>query len=110
MVEPTHSRKSLQVDGHGHVYVFLEIPEFPGTYTERPVDVYSAGGERLFSGFIPVSKSTTSRLAFVLTYLTPILPREQGWAAALGDHIYRIEQDAESGEDVVVRYRLVEPF
>jgi len=110
VVGPWPAISSIHVDGHGHVYVFPEIPQFPGTYTERPVDVYSAAGERLFSGFIPVSRSTIGRLAYVLTSLTPMLPREQGWAAALGDHIYTIEQDAQSEEDIVVRYRLVEPF
>jgi hypothetical protein len=89
--------EGLQVDGHGHLYVFhyvLEMPRPPGPPdpreppAERAVDVYSADGERLFSG------TTTIR----------------SWNAALGDYIYRVENDRETEERIVARYRLLEPF
>ena len=86
----------LQVDGHGHVYVFpfhphLDAPrpqdaERPSE--ERPVDVYSADGEHLFSGSIDLG----------------------AWSGALGDFVYNVRRDPETDEDEVVRYRLVEPF
>ncbi len=53
-----------------------------------PVDIYSPKGERLFSGMIPIDS----------------------WHSAVGSHLYRIETDPETEEQIVVRYRLVEPF
>ncbi len=53
-----------------------------------PVDIYSPKGERLFSGMIPIDS----------------------WNAALADHLYRVENDPDTEKQVVVRYRLVEPF
>ncbi len=80
----------IGVDGHGHLYVFPFVPDsHSDTLAERPVDVYSRTGERLFSGLIPKIGS---------------------WEAALNDEIYRIEEDPVSNEEIVVRYRLVEPF
>lgn len=86
------SLRGLMVDGHGHLYVFPYViagmePE------EQPVDVYSAAGERLFSGWIP------SHIWL--------------WARrfdARGDFVYDIQTNEETGEDQVVRFRLVEPF
>ena len=34
----------------------------------------------------------------------------EGWDSALGDHVYRVETDPDTEEQVVARYRLVEPF
>ncbi len=53
----------------------------------RPVDVYSSAGELLFSGLIP-----------------------QTWNAALDDHVYVLEEDPQTEEHIVARYRLVEPL
>ena len=77
---------ALQIDGHGHLYVFPFVRETENP--ERPVDVYSSEGELLFTGFIPVPS----------------------WMDAVGDSIYRFEEDERTEELQVVRYRLVEPF
>jgi hypothetical protein len=87
---------SLEVDGHGHIYVFPfhlplnspiaegeERPDIP-----RPVDVYAPTGELLFNGTIE-------------------LP---GWGSARGDFVYTTRTDEDTNEIEVVRYRLVEPF
>ena len=78
----------LVVDGHGHLYVF---PYVRGSFIEehghRPVDVYSANGDHLFSGFI-----------------------NTWWQAAEGEFVYVYEEHDATGEWSVVRYRLVEPF
>ena len=81
------SRNSLSVDGHGNLYVF---PRVPHTWEreERPVDVYSPDGELLFAGMMPDFR----------------------WMAALDDYVYVIETDPDTEEQVVVRYRIVEPF
>ena len=52
------------------------------------MDVYDADGKRLFSGLIGIP----------------------GWRGAGGDFVHRFEEDDATGERVVVRYRLVEPF
>jgi len=76
----------VAVDGHGHVYVFLQPGEVDAA--DFPVDVYSATGERLFSGWTPRMK----------------------WQVARGDFVFGLETDEASGEERLVRYRLVEPF
>lgn len=78
---------SLAVDGHGHLYVFPYVPQGIGA-TDRPVDVYSLDGKRLFSGMLP----------------------DRSWVTARNGFVYGIEQDSETSEYVVVRYRLEEPF
>jgi len=86
----------LEVDGHGHIYVFhyvLEEPQREGPRRPQPgrewdIDVYSSAGARLFSGTMPLSS----------------------WNAAAGDHVYRVETDPVTEERIVVRYRLGEPF
>jgi len=108
VVGPWPALAELNVDGHGHLYVFPEIPGFPATHKERPVDVYSAEGEHLFSGLMPVAPMTTSRATLI--FALPLMPRKASWGAALGDHVYAIEEDEHSGEAIVVRHRLVEPF
>ena len=80
---------AIRVDGHGHLYVFPFIDD--SRPRDRPVDVYSAAGERLFAGLVE-SRSV-----------------EYGWQAALGDQVYGINR-SENGEWQVVRYRLAEPF
>ena len=78
----------LRTDGHGHLYVFPYVSaEQMEEEQNRPVDVYSPAGELLFSG---------------------MMGRE--WDFALGDHVYILEEDTETEEVRVVRYRLVEPF
>ena len=81
------------VDGHGHLYVFPYMPGLMGLEPqERPVDVYSAGGKRLFSGVI------NSQVWI--------------WAARFhlhGDHLYDIRRRPD-GDEEIVRYRLVEPL
>ena len=83
--------RSINVDGHGHVYVFPieNVPEGLSEEGLSPVDVYSASGARLFSGFAPHSN----------------------WSAAKGDYVYALA-NAFVGDDEpsVIRYRLVEPF
>ena len=84
--------EGLEVDGHANLYVFTHAARSPEDYWEStgpvPVDVYSASGERLFSGMISIDS----------------------WNAAHADHLYRIETNPETEERVVARYRLVEPF
>ena len=87
---------NLEVDGHGHIYVFpffepLNAPIPPDTERPeigRPVDVFSADGEHLFSGMISISD----------------------WNGSLGDFVYRSRLNGNTDETEVVRYRLVEPF
>ncbi len=83
--------RSINVDGHGHVYVFPIENLQDGAIEEglSPVDVYSASGVRLFSGFAP----------------------RGNWAAAMGDHVYVLTGSfGFTDEPRVIRYRLVEPF
>ena len=85
-----------EVDGHGHLYVFpffapLHAPIGPDEERpemDRPVDVYSASGEHLFSGMIPVAS----------------------WYTAQGDFVYTSRVNDLTDEYEVVRYRLAEPF
>lgn len=79
----------LEVDGHGHLYVFHYVhAPVDAPIAESPVDVYSSEGDRLFSGFIP----------------------EQSWRAVHGDFVYSIVTDPVTEEQLAVRFRLVEPF
>ena len=84
--------ENLEVDGHGHLWVFPHADRGPETSRVAagpvPVDVYSSEGERLFSGMIAI----------------------EGWDAASSDYVYRIETDPDTEEQVAARYRLVEPF
>lgn len=84
--------ENLEVDGHGHLWVFPHADRGPDTFRATdgpvPVDVYSPEGERLFAGMIAIEE----------------------WDSALGDHVYRVETDPDTEEQVVARYRLVEPF
>jgi hypothetical protein len=87
---------NLEVDGHGHIYVFpfygpLHAPIPPDTERpeiDRPVDVFSADGEHLFSGMISIPS----------------------WNGSLGDFVYRSRLNPDTDETEVVRHRLVEPF
>lgn len=83
------------VDGHGHLYVFPDLdaagvadaPDAGAKEPERkPVDVYDADGQLLFSGW----------------YQGPF------WKAALDDWVYDIGIGANI--PVVKRMRLIEPF
>lgn len=85
---PTHkpALTRVAVDGHGQVFVF---PWFDDDDTEaRPVDVFSAAGERLFSGWVP----------------------ELRWSDAHGDFVYGHEADDDTGEERIIRFRMIEPF
>lgn len=77
------------MDGHGHVYVFPRLPE-ELREGNRPVDVFSRDGERLFAGLIE--------------------PNWRSWTAAASDYFYGVPTDPDTKEWVIVRYRLVEPF
>ena len=87
---------AIEVDGHGHLFVFpffapLNAPIGPDEERPeiaRPVDVYSASGEHLFSGLMDV----------------------WSWSAYLGDFVYTTRTNPLTEEVEVVRYRLVEPF
>jgi hypothetical protein len=84
----THSFTApLRVDGHGHLYVFPFIPD-DWDRQERPVDVYSPAGERLFSGMMAITR----------------------WNAARDQFVYAVGTDPVTEEYQVIRYRLVEPF
>lgn len=77
----------LRVDGHGHLYVY---PYFRSgeELEERPVDVYSPAGELLFSGLI----------------------LDRRWDNADGDYVFAAGSDRVTGELLVWRWRLEEPF
>lgn len=77
----------LSVDGHGHLYVY---PYFRRgeELEERPVDVYSPDGELLFSGMI----------------------LDRRWDNADGDYVFAAGSDRVTGELLVWRWRLEEPF
>ncbi|NKB88683.1 MAG: hypothetical protein GKS06_10730 [Acidobacteria bacterium] len=83
--------ENLEVDGSGNLYVFLHADrtreEWQEIHRPVPVDVYSPDGERLFTGLSPID----------------------GWDAARGDYLYRIERDPATQEYVVARYRLQRP-
>ena len=79
---------AIRVDGHGHLYVFPDARTPSGEQAvERPVDIYSAEGEHIFSGMI-----------------------SDVWDAAHGDFVYKLRLNEETDEHELVRYRLVEPF
>ena len=89
---PALAPPTLLVDGHGHVYVFLESGLFGDVTQERRemgahlVDVYSSLGHRIFSGRLEGGS----------------------WNYARGDYVYR---RGRPGEDVIVtRFRIHEPF
>lgn len=95
---PEHhpSIRGLEVDGHGHIYVypFLLERHRPFARDEEPpdvprmVDVYSPDGEMLFSGLLDLG----------------------GWTSARGDFVYTTRTNDITEETEVVRLRLVEPF
>jgi hypothetical protein len=95
---------AIRVDGHGHLWLYPKdervVAGGPGEGAPagklerqappapRPVDVYSSEGELLYSG-------------------TTDLPL---WHVSLGDFMYTPTTEPASGEQVVTRYRVVEPF
>lgn len=84
---------AIAVDGHGHLWVFpwLYPPGPDDDPRPRPVDVYASDGARLFSGLIDGKFHA-------------------GWVRALGDHVYTDENDSVTGERIIGKYRIVEPF
>lgn len=80
--------ENLEVDSTGRLYVFPHadrgVAEAYETHEPVPVDVYAESGARVFAGWSAI----------------------EGWDAALDEHVYRIETDADSGEQVAARYRL----
>jgi len=94
----------IKVDGHGHVYVFPYVPKGTPPGDPRPVDVYSAQGERLFVGTISGRNFTTASA----TYNGPMY--EVAWQAADADAVYGLAENTATGDYEVVRLRLVEPF
>jgi hypothetical protein len=91
----------IAVDGAGRLWVIPDFSDAPPGRTEVAVDVYDAGGHRLFAGTID--------LPFI---------RERGvfgdkpglWLAALDDLVYGFRRDPASGEVEVARYVLEVPF
>lgn len=83
-LKPALSR--LSIDARGFLYVFPYVEVERGA--DRPVDVYSPAGERVFAGWIP----------------------EVRWTAVHDDHVYAIEPDRETQEQELVRYRLQRPW
>jgi len=109
--------EAIRIDGHGHLYVFPHVRTAGGgevdtasggdvdmasdgdddmagggddderLVDERPVDIYSLDGERVFSGLI-----------------------SDLWDAAHGDFVYKLRLNDETEEHELVRYRLVESF
>jgi hypothetical protein len=88
---------NMAVDGRGNLYVFpyVHLPRDPSTGEalqdppdEFAVDVWSPDGQPLWSGWIPLG----------------------GWTDAHEKYVYAIGTDPDSGEEVVMRYRLVTPF
>lgn len=78
---------TLEVDGHGHLYVFRY--DLGALRREFTVDVYDRDGDHLFSGAITGA--------------------QWRWEAALDDHVYGW-RDLEDGNRTVARYRILEPF
>jgi len=80
--------ENIETDGRGNLYAFpyeYRPPGVePGSDHPIPVDVYSPAGELLFSGLATIP----------------------AWDAAFGEHVFRIEEDPDSGEQVVARYRV----
>jgi len=78
----------IAVDGDGNVYITIYPGPGEDESEQRMVDVYSPEGEHLFSGWIS----------------------SVYWRSARGDYVYTLESDGQTGDERVVRYRLVEPF
>ena len=72
---------NIAADGHGRLYVFPYVRQAKSRRS-FPVDIYSPEGELLLNATLPF----------------------QGWDAARGDHIYRLEEFA--GNSQIVRYRI----
>jgi hypothetical protein len=89
-VWPEHfaALENLETDGRGNLFVFpysYRPPDAePGEDLLVPVDVYSDTGALLFAGLTAINS----------------------WEAAFGEHVFRFEDDPETGERVVVRYRV----
>lgn len=105
--------RHVWVDGHGHLYVvpyfyfnetlsvstisdnpmWADLGPMPPAAELLPVDVYSRDGELLFAGMIESAGQ-----------------HSVGWNDALGDHVYRMSRDWDTGELFLERLRLLEPF
>lgn len=81
--------ENIEVDGAGNLYVFPYSYRTPRTQADDDnpvaVDVFASDGELLLRGLAPL----------------------ESWQAAYGDHVFRIEDDPDSGERVVARYRMI---
>jgi len=87
--------EAIHVDGHGHLWVYPTVgdpvrdaPEEPASPETRPVDVYSSDGRLLYSGAADSAR----------------------WHVSFGEFVYALTVDGDAGEQIVVRYRVVEPF
>lgn len=79
---------SLLVDGRGRLYAFPYVHELEDAEgADHPVQVFSADGDLLFSGVMP----------------------NRRWLAAYEDYVYTTEEDPETGDPQVVRWKLVLP-
>lgn len=76
----------LAVDGHGLLYVYLH--PLDENAEDRAVDVFSPEGDLLFSGWIPATR----------------------WLFARDDYVLAQRTNELTGEENIVRYRLVTPF
>jgi hypothetical protein len=76
----------VAVDGSGNLHVFLVSSE-PWLESRVPVDVYSPDGTRIVAG----------------------VSDDHEWTVARGNHVYALDEDANTGEQIIVRYRLVMP-
>ncbi len=99
----------LGVDGHGHLYVLPYTSWSPPLNFENVfrdlvpdelrVEVYSREGERLVAGTMTLPPAHNWNRAI-----------DGGWSAANGDFVYLLRSNEQTGEQELVRFRLVEPF
>lgn len=93
-VAPALMPNGIVADGRGYLYVFPRVRTAQGqmntlpSQQKRAVDVYNLAGARVFTGHL----------------------MGDVWRAAKGDFVYCIESNAEAGEAIVARYRIVTHF
>lgn len=81
--------ENLEIDGRGRLwvfpYVYRPVGVDPGPQSPVPVDIYSPAGELLFTGLSPIG----------------------AWDGQHGAYVFCIEDDGETGEQIVARYRVL---
>ena len=91
--------ESIKVDGQGRLWVFPYVyhPRDAGLPEgDRPVDVYDHDGRLLYSGVVPARFALNSE-------------RGSAWMTVGGALVYGVEADPETGDPVIVGYRLELP-